>query len=128
MSLFSCEFAMKDLGPQYSFLGNSVKCNTHGHFLSQTAYAQTIIDCAGMSSCNFVSTPVDTSGNLSAGTGKPYSNPTEFCSLVGALQYLTFTRLDIAYVVQQICLHMHAPLNTHMNALKRIIRYIQGTF
>lgn len=30
-------------------------------------------------------------------------------SLVGALQYLTFTRLDIAYVVEQMYLHMHTP-------------------
>ncbi|XP_071696145.1 uncharacterized mitochondrial protein AtMg00810-like [Rutidosis leptorrhynchoides] len=45
----------------------------------------------------------------------------------GALQYLTFTRPDISYAVQQICLFMHDPREQHMHALKRIIRYIQGT-
>ncbi|XP_057440497.1 uncharacterized mitochondrial protein AtMg00810-like [Lotus japonicus] len=48
-------------------------------------------------------------------------------SLAGALQYLTFTRPDISYVVQQVCLHMHAPHTEHMLALKRILHYVQGT-
>ncbi|KAE8720102.1 hypothetical protein F3Y22_tig00109916pilonHSYRG00008 [Hibiscus syriacus] len=45
----------------------------------------------------------------------------------GTLQYLTFTRPDISYVVQHICLHIHAPTNEHMTALKRIIHYLHGT-
>ena len=40
---------------------------------------------------------------------------------------MTFTRPDISYAVQQVCLYMHDPRVDHMNALKRIIRYIQGT-
>jgi hypothetical protein len=43
------------------------------------------------------------------------------------LQYLPFTRPDIAYVIQQVCLFMHDPRTEHMTALKRIIRYIKGT-
>ncbi|GKC52475.1 ribonuclease H-like domain-containing protein, partial [Tanacetum coccineum] len=48
-------------------------------------------------------------------------------SLAGALQYLTFTRPDISYVVQQVCLYMHDPREPHFSALKRILRYIRGT-
>ena len=48
-------------------------------------------------------------------------------SLVGALQYLTFTRPDIAYVVQQVCLHMHDPQEVHLAAAKRILRSLQGS-
>ena len=36
-------------------------------------------------------------------------------------------RPDKSYVVQQIFLFMHNPMEEHMHALKRIIRYIQGT-
>ncbi|GJT91845.1 ribonuclease H-like domain-containing protein [Tanacetum coccineum] len=43
------------------------------------------------------------------------------------LQYLTFTRPDISYVVQQICLHMHDPREPHLAALKRVLRYVRGT-
>jgi hypothetical protein len=40
-------------------------------------------------------------------TWGPINNLTAYRSLVGALQYLTFTRH--AYAVQQVCLHMHYP-------------------
>jgi hypothetical protein len=42
------------------------------------------------------------------------------------LQYLTFTRPDIAYAIQQICLHMHDPREPHLTAM-RILRYLQWT-
>jgi hypothetical protein len=38
-----------------------------------------------------------------------------------------FTRSDIAYAVQQICLHMHDPREPHMTAMKRILCYLKGT-
>ncbi|XP_019103223.1 uncharacterized mitochondrial protein AtMg00810-like [Beta vulgaris subsp. vulgaris] len=80
-----------------------------------------------MISCKPSSTPVDTKPKVSATTGVPYADPTQYRSLAGALQYLTFTRPDISYAVQQICLHMHDPRDEHMSALKRIIHYLQGT-
>jgi hypothetical protein len=46
---------------------------------------------------------------------------------VGALQYLSFSRPDIAYAVQQVCLYMHDPREPHLNAVKRILRYLRGT-
>nr|GEV15976.1 ribonuclease H-like domain-containing protein [Tanacetum cinerariifolium] len=38
-----------------------------------------------------------------------------------------FTRPDIPYAVQQVCLYMHDPREPHLCALKRILRYVQGT-
>ena len=55
------------------------------------------------------------------------ADPTDFRSLAGALQWLTFTRPDISYAVQQVCLHMHDPREPHLAALKRILRYVRGT-
>jgi hypothetical protein len=54
------------------------------------------------------------------------ADPTAYRSLAGALQYLTFTRSDLTYVVQQICLHMHNPRESHLVALKRLLRYVRG--
>ncbi|KAI3518344.1 hypothetical protein L1887_06964 [Cichorium endivia] len=127
ISQLSSAFAMKDLGPLSYFLGVAVTSHSNGLFLSQRKYASEIIDRAGMSKCKPSATPVDTKPKLSASASPPYSHPSSYRSLSGALQYLTFTRPDITYAVQQVCLFMHDPREEHMNALKRIIRYIQGT-
>nr|XP_043638001.1 uncharacterized mitochondrial protein AtMg00810-like [Erigeron canadensis] len=123
MSHLSAEFAMKDQGPLSYFLGVSVTRSSDGLFLSQSRYAHDILHQAMMQDCN----PVSTSGKLGAQAGVPFDDPTLYRSLAGALQYLTFTRPDISYVVQQVCMHMHAPYIDHFLALKRILRYVKGT-
>ncbi|GJR95972.1 ribonuclease H-like domain-containing protein, partial [Tanacetum coccineum] len=120
------EFSMTDLGLLNYFLGISVTRNTSGMFLSQQKYASELLERAGMLTCNPCRTPVDTDSKLSA-DGDPVSDPTLYRSLAGALQYLTFTRPDISYAVQQVCLYMHDPREPHFSALKRILRYIRGT-
>ena len=80
-----------------------------------------------MADCKPCSTPVDTQAKVSATEGPPVADPTAFRSLAGALQYLTFTRPDISYAVQQICLHKHDPREPHLTALKRTLRYLRGT-
>nr|GEW23624.1 ribonuclease H-like domain-containing protein [Tanacetum cinerariifolium] len=120
------EFFMTDLGPHNYFLGVSVTRDTSGMFLSQQNYATEVLERAGMLTCNPCRTPVDTDSKLST-DGDPVSDPTLYRSLAGALQYLTFTRLDISYAVQQVCLFMHDPRKPHFLALKRILRYVRGT-
>ena len=92
-----------------------------GLFLQQRTYALDIIDRACMFGCKPCSTPVDLQAKLSADSGHAVHDTTQFRSLVGALKYLTFTRPNITYAVQQICLHMHDPWEPHMTALKQII-------
>ena len=120
------EFSMKDLGELHHFLGMLVQRTSCGLFLSQHQYMLDILDRAGMANCKPCFTPVDINPKLSA-DGAPIADPTDFRSLAGALQYLTFTRPDIAYAVQQVCLHMHDPREPHLAALKRILRYVRGT-
>lgn len=121
------EFSMTDLGLLHYFLGISVRMDNNGLFLSQHNYAADILHRANMTNCKPSTTPVDTSAKLHADVGPPVDDPTLYRSLAGALQYLTFTRPDIAYAVQQICLYMHDPREPHFNALKRILRYLKGT-
>ncbi|GKB26500.1 ribonuclease H-like domain-containing protein, partial [Tanacetum coccineum] len=52
---------------------------------------------------------------------------TKILDLAGSLQYLTFTRPNISYDVQQVCLYMHDPREPYFSALKRILRYVRGT-
>ena len=59
--------------------------------------------------------------------GPAFSNPTLYRSLVGALQYLTITRPDIAHVVNSVSQFLHAPTEDHFLAVKGILRYVKGT-
>ena len=118
---------MVDMGPLHHFLGITVEHHDDGMFLSQRQYLLDILDRAGMRDCKPSSTPMDTHSKLSAADGTSVSDPTHYHSIAGALLYLTFTRLDIAYAVQQVCLHMHKPRDPHLAAVKRILRYLQGS-
>ena len=80
-----------------------------------------------MTDCKPCFTPVDTQAKLSADLGDPVADPTAYRSLAGALQSLTFTRSDLTYAVQQVCLHMHDPRESHLAALKHLLRYVRGT-
>ncbi|GJS35592.1 ribonuclease H-like domain-containing protein [Tanacetum coccineum] len=65
-------------------------------------------------------THVDTESKLGV-DGSLVSDPTLYCSHVGALRYLTFTRPDLSYAVQQVCLYIHYPREPHLTDLKRIL-------
>ncbi|GJZ59392.1 ribonuclease H-like domain-containing protein [Tanacetum coccineum] len=126
ISLLHQEFAMTDLGLLNYFLGISVTRDSSGLFLSQKKYALEILDRAHMDNCNHSQTPIDTESKLGS-DGDPVSDLTLYRSLAGCLQYLTFTRLDISYAVQQVCLYMHDPREPHSSTLERILYYVHGT-
>nr|GEY92436.1 ribonuclease H-like domain-containing protein [Tanacetum cinerariifolium] len=126
ISFLHAEFAMIDLGPLNYFLGISATRTTSGIFLSQKKYATEILEQAQILNCNPCRTPIDTEKKLGP-EGSPITDPTLYRSLAGSLQYLTFTRPDLSYAVQQLCLYMHDPREPHLNAMKHVLRYLQGT-
>ncbi|XP_023760835.1 uncharacterized mitochondrial protein AtMg00810-like [Lactuca sativa] len=97
-----------------------------GLFLTQAKYAHDILQCAGLLESKAAPTPLATSDYL-VSQGTSFSDPTYYRSLVGALQYLTITRPDISYVVNQVSQFLHAPTLDHFQAVKRILRYVKGT-
>jgi hypothetical protein len=118
---------MKDLRPLHHFLDITVERRPDGLFLHQCTYTLDILKHAVMADCKPCTTPVDLQAKLAGDSGPPVENASQFQSIAEALQYLTFTRLDIAYIVQQICLHMHDPQEPHLTAMKCILRYLHGT-
>lgn len=82
-----------------------------------------------MNKCKLVRTPLPSTQKLSITDGQKLGaeDATRYRSLVGALQYLTLTRPDISFAVNKVCQFLHAPSITHISAVKRILRYIQGT-
>ncbi|XP_068304424.1 uncharacterized mitochondrial protein AtMg00810-like [Pyrus communis] len=121
-------FSMKDLGPLNYFLGIEVQYNGDSMHLSQSKYALDLLTRTKFTDVKPISTPVVTGQKLSAHVGDPHEHPEMYRSVVGALQYLTLTRPDLSYAVNQVCQFMHSPKNTHWAAVKRILRYLKATF
>ncbi|XP_028117457.1 uncharacterized protein LOC114315089 [Camellia sinensis] len=120
-------FAMKELGDLSYFLGISIQAVGDSYFLSQSKYASDILIKAGMTSCKPCPTsmsmkPVDTPA-----TNLPFRQPQLYRNLVGALQYLTLTRPDLSFAVNQACQYMHEPTNAHFALLKHILRFVQSS-
>jgi histone deacetylase 1/2 len=123
-------FALKDLGPLHYFLGIEVHTTGRGGLLlSQRKYASELLERAGMLKCTPVTTPMASSEKLSATDGTLLSSDdsTRYRSIVGGLQYLTMTRPDLSFCVNKVCQYLHAPRCVHWSAVKRILRYVQGT-
>jgi hypothetical protein len=90
---------VKDLGPHQHYLGVFVQHQADVLFLTQCQFALDILERTGMVHYKLVLTLVDRHAKVSDESRPPVADPTYFISLTGALQYLTFTRSDIAYVV-----------------------------
>ncbi|KAL6289760.1 hypothetical protein ACE6H2_007270 [Prunus campanulata] len=126
ISQLGSQFAIKDLGPLHYFLGIEVHRTASGLFLSQTKYTTDLLSKTDMLDAKPFPSPA-TTAKLASDSGELLSYPTSYRSIVGALQYLTWTRPDISYSVNQVCQFLHAPTTTHLTAVKRILRYLKAT-
>ncbi|GJZ48109.1 ribonuclease H-like domain-containing protein [Tanacetum coccineum] len=101
----------------------------YGH-LTETVYMHQPLGFTDSAHSDYVcllqKTLIDTEKKLGP-EGSLVTDPTLYRSLAGSLQYLTFTRPDLSYAVQQLCLYMHDPREPHLNAMKRVLRYLRGT-
>jgi hypothetical protein len=123
----STEFDITDLNSLHFFLGIQITYTSTGLFLSQSKYVEDLLLKSEMVDAKPCDTPCLPYHRLLKEDGAPYPNPTVYRSIVGALQYLTFTRPDIAFSVHQVCQFMQNPMVSHFTAVKRILRYLKGT-
>ena len=81
-----------------------------------------------MEDCNSSPTPASTTPLHIDKQGEDFSEDWEYASIVGMLMYLaTNSRPDIAFAVHQCARFTHCPKSSHATAVKRILRYLQGT-
>uniref|UniRef100_A0A2N9FI51 Reverse transcriptase Ty1/copia-type domain-containing protein n=1 Tax=Fagus sylvatica TaxID=28930 RepID=A0A2N9FI51_FAGSY len=123
----TADFAVKDLGNLNFFLGVEVIPNPQGAMLSQQRYILDLLTRTKMVDAKPVITPMASSTNLSAFDGEPFPDHTLFRSTVGALQYLSLTRPDIAFCVNKLSQFMHKPTLLHWQSVKRLLRYLKFT-
>ncbi|GJU72438.1 heat shock cognate 70 kDa protein 2 [Tanacetum coccineum] len=85
------EFAMTDLGSLNYFLGISAQRSSSGLFLSQSKFAEEILERAHMQHCNPCRTPLTLSPKLGS-NGDPVSDPT-YIAVLPCSSVPDFTRL-----------------------------------
>lgn len=71
--------------------------------------------------------PCSSGSKLSKFDGQLLDDPTFYWHIVGSLQYCTLTCLEIAFSINQLCQHLHAPTSIHLSVVKRVLRYLKGT-
>ena len=120
-------FKLKNLGPLNYFLGLQITRSSKGLFLTQTKYAQDLLLKFQMHSSKPTRSPCAPYLRLVPNERSFLSNSYEYRSLVGYFHYLTFTRPDLSFDVQQVCQFMSFPTDIHLTTAKGILRYINGT-
>ena len=127
LNALASRFSVKDDEELHYFLGIEAHRGTAGLHLSQKRYILDLLDRTKMMGSKPVATPMATSPKLSLHTGIRLSDPAEYRSVVGSLQYLAFTRPDISFSVNRLSQFMHSPAMDHWNAVRRVLRYLAGT-
>ncbi|XP_040869458.1 secreted RxLR effector protein 161-like [Glycine max] len=80
-----------------------------------------------MLNCNPSSTPAEPGLKLEKDPEEELVDATEFRQLVGSLRYLCNSIPDICFAVSLISRFMQKPRLSHMQAAKRILRFVKGT-
>jgi len=121
------EFEMSMIGELNYFLGLQVKQTSEGILISQSKYAKDLVKRFGLDGKSCARTPMSTSVKISTDLTGKQVNPTLYRSMIWSLFYLTASRLDIAFSVG-VCARIQAnPKESHLIAVKRIIRYVNDT-
>jgi hypothetical protein len=118
---------MKDLGELCYFLGIEVIQSPKGIWLLQRQYALNKLSKYGMMGCKPISIPLEQNVKLSADEGDLAEDTTMYRRIVGSLIYMTITRPDLSYAVRVVSQFMQTPRKPHLDAVRRILRYIKHT-
>jgi hypothetical protein len=131
----AAEYAIKDLGECRWILNMKITRDRPNRTitLSQAAYIERIISQYGMSECRTTSNPArigDLYEPIDGSVSIPLSRSRAelYQSMVGALLYAAnVTRIDIAFIVGQLCRYTAAPCVHHLEAAKQVFRYLNST-
>lgn len=120
-------FQLQNLGNIHCFLGIQVEHTQTGLFLHQSKYVVELLKKADMADSKSVSTPTPIKFPPSSNSINDLLKQQNYQKIVGSLQYLTITRLDIAYSVNKLYQYMHSPQRHHLQLLKHFFIYIKCT-
>jgi len=122
------QFKIKNLGDLTYFLGLEVARNSSGLHLSQRKYVLDLLHMTDMLDSVPMPTPMIHSSRLTSSEGILLSekDSSTYRCLIGRLIYLTNTRPDIAFSVNNLNQFLSSPTKAHQQAVFRILRYLKG--
>jgi hypothetical protein len=119
-------FDMSDLGLPCFYLGVEVRQDTSGITLRQTHYAKCILELGGMMGCNLAHASMEWL-KLSRDSTAEGVDPTHYRQRIGSLRYMVHTWPNLDFAVGYVSRFMERPTMEHLQAVKRILRYMAAT-
>ncbi|GKC57882.1 retrovirus-related pol polyprotein from transposon TNT 1-94 [Tanacetum coccineum] len=121
------KFEMSMMGKLNFFLGLQIKQFDDGIFFNQSKYVKEMLKKFGLEDSKPIKTPMSSETKLTRDEDGEPIDDTKYRGMIGSLLYLTASRPDIIFSVC-LCAHFQeAPKTSHLEAIKRIFRYIKGT-
>ncbi|XP_019162633.1 PREDICTED: uncharacterized protein LOC109159077 [Ipomoea nil] len=120
-------FKIKDLGNLNYFLGIETFRTPDGLNICQRKYTLEILKEYGFLDAKPAQTPITAGQKLGSLEGTILDKPEVYRRLVGKLLYITNTRPEITYAVQQLSQYVDKPRDTHLVAAHRVLRYLKGS-
>ena len=116
---------MSMIGELNHFLGLQICQQESSIFLSQSKYARNLVKKFGLESASSVRTPMSPNVKLTVDFLGKSVDSSLYKSMIGGLLYLTANKPDISYSVGVCVRYQPNPKQSHMIALKRIIKYVK---
>ncbi|GJQ99054.1 retrovirus-related pol polyprotein from transposon TNT 1-94 [Tanacetum coccineum] len=101
--------------------------NPRGIFINQSKYANEILKKFDLHKSDPVDTPMVERTKLDEDLSGIPVDQTQYRSMIGSLMYLTASRPDLVFAVCMCARYQSKPTKKHLEAVKRVFRYLQGT-
>nr|XP_043611481.1 uncharacterized mitochondrial protein AtMg00810-like [Erigeron canadensis] len=121
------QFTIKDLGFLNYFLGLKVHYPNDGIVLTQRKYTQELLAETGFLDAKPVVTQLPQNMKFSDPCSPYLKDQSTYRSLIGKLNFLTYTRPDLAFAVQTLSQFMKNPQQIHLDGVHHLLRYLKGT-
>ncbi|GJV11463.1 retrovirus-related pol polyprotein from transposon TNT 1-94 [Tanacetum coccineum] len=121
------KFKMSMMGKISFFLGLQISQSPRGIFINQSKYALESLKKYGFDSCDPVDTPMVEKSKLDEDKEGKAIDLSHYRGMIGTLLYLIASRPDLQFAICMCARYQARPTKKHLNAVKRIFRYLKGT-
>ncbi|GJV87185.1 uncharacterized mitochondrial protein-like protein [Tanacetum coccineum] len=121
------KFKMSMIGQMSFYLGLQISQSPRGIFINQSIYASEIVKKYALHTTDYVNTPMLENKKLDKDLHGKLVDATLYHGMIGSLMYLTASRPDLNYAVCLCARYQAKPTEKHLQAVKRIFRYINET-